>query len=76
MRIKRIAIIGAGSHARDQHYPALRSIEEINLCAACDLVPKKLEEVRRLYDIPAGYTDYRQMIEKEAPDGVVIVMRM
>lgn len=74
MKIKRIAIIGAGGHARAQHYPALHYIDEIHLCAACDLIPQKLEEVRRLYDIPACYTDYREMIQKEAPDGVVIVM--
>jgi predicted dehydrogenase len=75
MRTKRIAIIGAGGHARDQHYPALRHIDETQLCAACDLIPQRLEEVRRLYDIPAGYTNYREMIEKEAPDGVVVVLR-
>ena len=75
MKTKRIAIIGAGAHARSQHYPALRHVDEIEFCAACDLIPEKLDEVRRLYEVPAGYTDYREMIEKEAPDGVVIVMR-
>ncbi|MBM4047264.1 MAG: Gfo/Idh/MocA family oxidoreductase [Planctomycetes bacterium] len=75
MITKRIAIIGAGSHAREQHYPALRNIDEIRLCAACDLIPKKLEEVQKLYDVPAVYTDYRQMIQTEAPDGVVLVLR-
>ena len=74
-KAKRIAIIGAGAHARGQHYPALHGIDEIELCAACDLLPEKVEEVRKLYDIPAGYTDYREMIQKEAPDGVVVVLR-
>ncbi len=75
MKTKRIVIIGAGAHARYQHYPALHSIPEIELCAACDLIQPKLEEVRRLYDIPAGYGDYREMIAKESPDGVVVVLR-
>ena len=75
MKKKRIAIIGAGGHARGQHYPSLAHIDEIDFCAACDLIPEKLQEVREMYDIPAGYSDYREMIEKEAPDGVVIVMR-
>lgn len=70
----RIAIIGAGAHARDQHYPALSRAAEIDLVAACDLLPEKVEEVRRFYAIPAAYTDYREMIEKERPDGVVIVL--
>lgn len=72
---KRIAIIGAGSHAKDQHYPALRYTDEIDLCAACDLDEAKLDHVRTEYSIPAVYTDYRRMIEQEAPDGVVVVMR-
>ena len=71
---KRLAIIGAGNHARGQHYPALSAIDEIELCAACDLVPEKLEAVRTEYGIPAVYADYREMIDKEAPDGVVVVM--
>ena len=70
----RIAIIGAGNHARGQHYPALRHIDEIELCAACDLVQEKLDEVQRAYDIPAVYTNYREMIAREAPDGIVVVM--
>jgi len=72
---QRIAIIGAGAHAKDQHYPALQHIDEIDLCAACDLVPEKLAEVRERYEIPSGYADYREMIERESPDGVVVVMR-
>ncbi len=74
MKPQRIAIIGAGGHARDQHYPALRALDEVELCAACDLDERKLQEVREQYEIPAVYTDYREMIEKEAPDGVVVVM--
>lgn len=72
---QRIAIIGAGAHAKDQHYPALHHIDGIDLCSACDLVPEKLAEVRERYEIPSGYTDYRKMIERESPDGVVVVMR-
>jgi len=74
MRKKRIAIIGAGGHAKGQHYPSLAYADEIELCAACDLAPEKLEEVRKPYDIPAVYTDYREMIDKERPEGIVVVM--
>ena len=44
-RRTRIAIIGAGAHAKDQHYRTLSCIDEIELCAACDIVPEKLEQV-------------------------------
>ncbi|MDH7569250.1 MAG: Gfo/Idh/MocA family oxidoreductase [Armatimonadota bacterium] len=70
---QRIAVIGAGPHARDQHYPALAVLDEVELCAACDLDRERLNAVRNRYAIPAVYTDYREMIQKESPDGVVVV---
>ncbi|HJN17840.1 MAG TPA: Gfo/Idh/MocA family oxidoreductase [Armatimonadota bacterium] len=73
--VKRLAIVGAGNHARDQHYPPMRTIDEIDLCAACDLDAEKLERVKAEYGVPATYTDYRVMIEAESPDAVVLVMR-
>lgn len=75
VRTKRIAIIGAGAHATAHHYPALHYVDEIEFCAACDLSTEKLEAVQKQYQIPAVYTDYREMIQKESPDAVVVVLR-
>ena len=74
MERKRIAIIGAGNHARDQHWPALRTIEEVDFCAGCDLDAEKLKAACDKYGVPAAYADYHEMIETEQPDGVVVVM--
>lgn len=70
----RIAVIGAGRHATKFHYPALSALEEAELCAACDIDQERLDQVTDTFGISAGYTDFRQMISKEKPDGVVIVM--
>lgn len=72
---KRIAIIGAGFHAQGQHYPVLGALPEIDLVAACDLVPDKLAAVQQKYGIPAVFSDYREMLDRAAPEAVVIVLQ-
>jgi predicted dehydrogenase len=73
MKRTRIAIIGAGNHARQQHYPPLAQLPDVELCAACDLVQDKLDVVDREFSVPRCYTDCMEMIRRERPDGVVIV---
>ncbi|MBT3375762.1 MAG: Gfo/Idh/MocA family oxidoreductase [Lentisphaerae bacterium] len=73
----RLAIIGAGGHAKAGHYrdPGLRHCpEEIELCAACDLDRDKLAAVADEFGVPAVYTDFREMIAEAKPDGIVIVL--
>lgn len=73
----RLAIIGAGGHAKAGHYrdPGLRHCpDEVELCAACDLDAEKLALVADEFGVPAVYTDFREMIAKEEPDGTVIVL--
>jgi predicted dehydrogenase len=50
-----------------------RALERTDLVAVCDLRPELVEQMRRRWDIPAGYTDWRQMVERERPDIVAIV---
>ena len=73
----RLAIIGAGNHAKASHYPdpALTHCpDEVELCAACDLDADKLAFVKDRFAVPVTYSDYREMIENEQPDGTVIVL--
>lgn len=72
----RLAIIGAGRHAQS-HYsdPAFVDSDEIELCAACDLDTDKLKKVKEKFSVPKCYTDYREMILKEKPAGVIVVIR-
>jgi predicted dehydrogenase len=53
-----------------------RTLEEqgrARLVAVCDLRPHLVEQMRRRWDIPAGYTDWREMVDRERPDVVAIV---
>jgi len=68
----RIALIGCGAIAGN-HVTAITQTGNI-LCALCDILPEKAEDLMARYglkDIPV-YTDYREMIQKEAPDAVHI----
>ncbi|NPV07318.1 MAG: Gfo/Idh/MocA family oxidoreductase [Anaerolineae bacterium] len=70
----KVALIGAGSMANSVHYPSLAEMDDVDMAALCDLVPQKLEETSRRFGIRRTYTDYREMIEKENPDAVYVLM--
>jgi len=70
----RVALIGAGSMANTVHYPSLAEMDDVEMAALCDIVPEKLEVTARRFGIANTYTNYREMIEKEDPDAVYVLM--
>src|SRR5262245_20271827 len=50
-----------------------RAIDRAELVAVCDLEPDLVEQMRRRWDVPAGYTDWRELVARERPDVVAIV---
>lgn len=69
----RIAMIGAGSQANKVHYPSLASFPDVDFAAICDIDKGRLQKTADAYGIERRYTDYREMIEREAPDGVFAI---
>ena len=57
------------------HAAAYTSVESTELVAVSDVMQDKVEAAQKRYNVPAGYTDYREMIEKEEPDIVSIATR-
>src|SRR5438876_262031 len=53
--------------------PARRAIPRLELVATCDLRRELVEQMQQRWDIPAGYTDWRKMLDRERPDIVAIV---
>lgn len=49
------------------------AIDRLELVAVCDLQPERVEQMQARWNVPAGYTDYREMVERERPDIVAIV---
>ena len=70
-QIYRIAIVGCGgiSHA---HGNACLESEQLDLVAACDINPQTLQNFADQFNIKHTYSDLRQMLEKQAPDVLVI----
>jgi predicted dehydrogenase len=70
-----IGIIGVGG--RGSHL--LRRVsrqENVHIRAICDLVPKKVDAAKEFKEIegmkPMGYTNFREMLDKEKLDGVIV----
>ncbi|GIX07646.1 MAG: hypothetical protein KatS3mg115_2049 [Candidatus Poribacteria bacterium] len=68
----RVGIIGCGGMAHG-HAQAYQAVPRVQLVCCADIDPQRLESFRRQYHIPFGYTDYREMLQKERPDLVSIV---
>ncbi|MBI3971418.1 MAG: Gfo/Idh/MocA family oxidoreductase [Chloroflexi bacterium] len=49
------------------------AIDRLELVAVCDLKLELVERMQERWHVPAGYTDFREMIERERPDIVAIV---
>jgi predicted dehydrogenase len=51
----------------------LEAVGRARLVAVCDLKPDLVAKLRERWGVPAGYTDWREMIERERPNVVAIV---
>ena len=50
-------------------------VEETEMVAACDIAENKLSTFMERWDVPRGYDDFRQLIDKEKPDILSITTR-
>ena len=57
------------------HAAGYVAVENTELVAVSDVVQEKVDAILKRYDVPSGYTDYQEMIEKEKPDIVSIATR-
>ena len=57
------------------HAGAYAIVEETEMVAACDIVPEKLETFQRRWEVPRGYTDFRELIDTEKPEILSITTR-
>jgi predicted dehydrogenase len=86
----RAAIIGCGRMAGSiddevRDYPAIifpyshagtyRACDRATLVAASDVIEDKLRDFCARWEIPRGYRDYRELIERERPDVVSVTTR-
>jgi len=66
------AVIGCGAITRRGHLPALKKIKEICVTAVSDINTRRARKVAKKYGIPKYYKDYKEMLEREDIDVVII----
>ena len=57
----KLAVIGAGGIARVAHLPAYKNMDNVELVAICDIIEERAKEKAEEYNIPAVYTDYKDV---------------
>ncbi len=57
------------------HTAGYTAVENVNLVAISDIIPEKVKTIQKRYNVPNGYTDYRELIRAEQPDIVSIATR-
>ena len=57
------------------HAAGYTAVERTALAAVSDAIPEKAEAIRRRYEAPRAYTNYRELIEREQPDIVSVATR-
>jgi len=57
------------------HAAGYMAVENVDLVAVSDVIAEKVKAIQKRYNVPNGYTDYREMIDKEQPDIVSIATR-
>ncbi len=72
----RIAVIGAGIHAETNVFPSLANhlLADVQKVAVCDLDEKKAARMAALCGGGRVYGDFKEMIRKERPDGVMVCL--
>ncbi|MCK9266460.1 Gfo/Idh/MocA family oxidoreductase [bacterium] len=70
----KVGFIGAGGLATGKHYPSIANIEEAEIVGMSDLLPERMDLVGEKFNIQNKFVNYKELIEKTAPDAVYIVM--
>lgn len=68
----RIGVIGAGWWAVVNHLPVLAGIDDCEVVAVNRLGADELAAVQVQFDVPRGFEDFREMLDRVPMDGVVI----
>jgi predicted dehydrogenase len=68
----RIAVLGAGWWAVENHIPILRLRQDVEIIGVCRPGREELRKVQERFDIPFGTEDYKQLLELEGLEGVVV----
>jgi predicted dehydrogenase len=70
----KICAIGCGGMAGTFHYPSLAEMKDVELAALCEISKERLKIGMDKFGFKKGYRDYKEMLEKEKPDAVYVIL--
>ncbi len=68
----RIGILGAGWWAVENHIPILKSLQDVEVVGICRLGREELLKVQERFDIPFATEDYKELLDLQGLEGVVV----
>ncbi len=68
----KIGVIGIGWWAVENHIPMLQALPDVEVTSICGIGQEKLKSVRERFGIRVGTEDYRELLNEERLDGVVV----
>ena len=66
----RVGLVGTGGICRGVHIPAWRDNPDVELVAACDIIPERVEAAAVEHGIPHVFTDFRKLVKLKELDVV------
>ena len=66
----RVAVIGCGGIASAHHLPRYQELPDVEIAAIADADPERLQVTGDRFGISRRYTDYEEMLAREAIDAV------
>ncbi|MEU6261733.1 Gfo/Idh/MocA family protein [Saccharopolyspora shandongensis] len=67
---RRVAMVGLGGQARNDHLPGLDASQHAELVAVCDIDLAQATDAAETWHVP-GYTDVARMLQQERPDFII-----
>jgi phthalate 4,5-cis-dihydrodiol dehydrogenase len=74
LRFLRVGIIGLGDHGTEKILPSLAQTPFVKIVSTCDIVTSRAELAAQSYGDIHHYEDYRNMIDDENLDAVVVAV--
>ncbi len=72
MKKVKIAVIGVGGIARGNHLPGYMKMDNVEIVAVCDILEDRAKAIAEQFNVPAYYTDYKDVLKIEGLDAVDI----
>ena len=67
-------MVGAGGLANIAHYPSLAAMPDVDLVGIAELNAERLQTTADKYGVAGRYGDYRELVAREKPDAVYVIM--